>query len=48
MNDPLPEPDWDWDDDEEPLRIHPDLQGQGLTPIDIHTMTDVQLTGGWL
>jgi hypothetical protein len=43
------EPDWDDEDlDDDPGPRHPDLRGQGLTPLQLHTMTDVPVSRRYL
>jgi hypothetical protein len=45
------EPDWnddDWLDEIPDGPAYPDLRGQGLTALQLHTMTDVSLTGRYL
>lgn len=44
------EPDWDddWLDDIPDTPTHPDLRGQGLTTLQLHTMTTIEPSGGYL
>ncbi|MGW7498623.1 hypothetical protein ACWGKA_30635 [Streptomyces luteogriseus] len=44
------EPDWDDEDDQddEPGPRHPDLRSQGLTALQLHTMTDVPVSRRYL
>lgn len=39
--------DEDWNHPDPDPRLH-DLRGQGLTAIELHTMTDIEPTGGYL
>lgn len=44
------EPDWndDWLDEIPNQPTHPDLRGQGLTPLQLHTMTTIEPRGAYL